>query len=87
MSVLQARDRLAAEAEKDFTKARTGGQDRRILDVGMIRQIISLRDDRHMRSEDIERNMGLAAGVVKALAAVSEARMGKRDKDDSGLYG
>ena len=54
--------------------------------MGMIRQIISLRDEKHMRSEDIEKNMGLAAGVVKGLAAVGEARVGKKDKDDSGLY-
>ena len=84
--MLEARNQIAAEAEKEFTKARVGGQDRRFLDVGMIRQILSLRDEKCMRGEDIERKLGLAHGVVNALAAVEEASMGKRDKDDAGLY-
>ena len=84
--MLEARNQIAAQAEKEFTKARVGGQNRRFLDIGMIRQVLSLRDEKRMRGEVIEQKLGLAHGVVRALAAVEEAKVGKRDKNDAGLY-
>ncbi|KAL9102228.1 MAG: hypothetical protein Q9163_002610 [Psora crenata] len=84
--ILESRNRLAAEAEKEFTRARTGGVGRRFLDIGIIRQILTMRDEKGMNAEEIERRMGLGKGVVGMLVAVGEGRMGKRDKDDSGIY-
>ncbi|KAL9629871.1 MAG: hypothetical protein Q9164_006682 [Protoblastenia rupestris] len=84
--VLESRSRLAAEAEEEFTRARMGGEGRRFLDVGIIRQILTLRDKEGMDAGQIEKNLGLRKGVVRMLAAVGEGRMGKRDKDDSGIY-
>ena len=84
--ILESRKRLAAEAEKEFTQARIGGEARRFLDVGMIRQILTLRDEKRMDAAQVERHMGLGKGVVGMLAAVSEAEIGKRDKDDTGIY-
>ena len=63
-----------------------GGEGRRFLDVGIIRQILTLRDKEGMDAGQIEKNLGLHKGVVRMLAAVGEGRMGKRDKDDSGIY-
>ena len=88
--VLRARERLQQEAEAEFT--RTGREEggKRFLDVSTIRQVIVLRDDRKMAEEQIEKNLGLAKGVVRGLGpkgVVGDVRVGKVTAEDSGLYG
>lgn len=88
LEVLSARDRIAEEAEKEFSSARRGvNSQRRFLDIGTIRQVLALRDQRGMSAVDIEKEMGLGTGVVASLAAVSEGRVGRKTADDSGLFG
>ena len=88
LAVLEARSRIADEAEEEHARVRVGEDTgRRFLDVGMIRQILVLRDRKGMKSADIERNLGLANGVVASLSAVGEARVGATTAEDAGLYG
>ena len=66
IAILEARQRLQEEAEKEFqTGGRVGG--RQFLDVITIRQILQMRDERGMKAEDIEQRMGLKKGVVARL--------------------
>lgn len=88
--VLRARERIQQEADAEFT--RTGREDggRRFLDISTIRQVIVLRDDKKMGEEQIEKNLGLANGVVRGLGpkgVVGDVRVGKVTAEDSGLYG
>lgn len=49
-----------------------------------------MRDDKAMGEEQIEKNLGLAKGVVRGLGAkgvVGDVRVGKVTAEDSGLYG
>jgi len=49
-----------------------------------------MRDDKGMSEGDIEKRLGLAGGVVRALGRqgiVSDVRVGKVTGEDSGLYG
>lgn len=49
-----------------------------------------MRDDKGMGEGDIEKSLGLAGGVVRALGPkgiVGDVRIGKITGDDSGLYG
>ncbi|KAI4787000.1 hypothetical protein E4T44_13757, partial [Aureobasidium sp. EXF-8845] len=58
LRVLQARAELAAEAENEFLEAgKTGGAGRRFLDIGTLRNIIAMRDDRNMSAAEIERGL------------------------------
>lgn len=86
--ILQARERIAAEAEREFAAARMGsvGEGRRFLDVGLIREALVLRDAKGMKGEEIEAKLGLRKGVMRLLARVGEARVGKVDAGDSGIY-
>ena len=63
-----------------------GGKGRRFLDLGTIREVISLRDEKMLPATEIESKMGLAEGVVDSLAAVRGVRVGKVTKDDAGIY-
>jgi len=77
---LTARESLAKEAEAEFARVRyEGGGGRRFLDVMTVRQVLMMRDDKHMNDADIEQKLGLAGGVVKRLgekAVVAEVGMG-----------
>ena len=88
---MRARTRLQQEAEAEFAKtSRSGGGKRSFLDVNTIRQILVMRDEKGMGEGDIEENLGLARGVVKALGQkgiVGDVRVGKVTAEDSGLYG
>ncbi|GAB7357157.1 hypothetical protein MBLNU459_g8150t1 [Dothideomycetes sp. NU459] len=67
--VLEARARLQDEAEREFMAAgRRGHGGRRFLDVGVVRQALLMRE-RGMADADIERHLGLGAGVVGELGA------------------
>lgn len=44
-----------------------GGEGRRFLDVGLLRRVLVLRDERGMEAREIERVMGLREGVVERL--------------------
>ena len=88
--VLRARERLQQEAELEFAKTGREGVGKRFLDISTIRQVIVLRDDKKMGEEQIEKNLGLAKGVVRGLGPkgiVGDVRVGKVTAEDSGLYG
>jgi len=78
--VLTARENLAKEAEAEFARVRyEGGGGRRFLDVMTVRQVLMMRDEKHITDTDIEQKLGLANGVVKRLGkkgVVEEASMG-----------
>ncbi|CAD0096183.1 unnamed protein product, partial [Aureobasidium mustum] len=60
--------RLAGEAEREFLEARKrGSAGRRFLDVGTLRNVITLRDQRNMSAAEIERTLGLRSGTVAKL--------------------
>jgi len=66
--VLEARAKFQDLAEKEFMDAgRRGHEGRRFLDVGTIRQILVMRDEKRTRESEIERVLGLAKGVVARL--------------------
>ncbi|KAI9682114.1 MAG: hypothetical protein M1817_000168 [Caeruleum heppii] len=68
IKVVQARDRLAGEAERETIEAgRRGHEGRRFLDVVLIRQILMLRDHKGVEAGEIERRLGLKRGVVGRL--------------------
>lgn len=68
IQILLARDRLAAEAEKEFTEAgRKSHPGRQFLDIFLIRQVLMLRDEKMVSPEEIERRLGLKPGVVQRL--------------------
>lgn len=67
--VLDARSRLQDEAEREFLDAgKRGHAGRKFLDVGVIRQVLMMRE-RGMEGADIERRLGLAAGVTRSLGS------------------
>lgn len=78
--VLTARENLAKEAEAEFARVRyEGGGGRRFLDIMTVRQVLMMRDEKHMTDSNIEQKLGLAGGVVKRLGTkgvVAEAGMG-----------
>lgn len=67
--LIAARKQFDIEAEAEFaTIGKSGYQGRRFLDVGTIRQILTMRDtQRELKDEEIERKLGLHAGVVRLL--------------------
>ena len=68
LRVLQARAELAAEAEKEFLEAgRTGDAGRRFLDIGTLRNVVTMRDQRNMSAAEIERALSLRSGTVAKL--------------------
>ena len=68
LRVLQARAELAAEAEREFLEAgKRGSAGRRFLDVGTLRNVVTMRDQRNMSAADIERALGLRSGTVAKL--------------------
>jgi len=89
--VLKARERLQQEAEAEFAKSsRSDGGGKRFLDVNTIRQVLVMRDEKGMGEGDIEKSLGLAGGVVRALGhrgIVGDVQVGKVTGEDSGLYG
>ena len=88
--VLAARERLQQQAEVEFAKTGKGDGGKSFLDVSTIRQLILMRDDKRMGGEEIEKRLGLAHGVVGRLGpkgVIGDARIGKIDKDDAGIYG
>lgn len=88
--LLKARERLQQEAEAEFAKtSRSDAEGKRFLDVNTLRQVLVMRDDKGMGERDIERTLGLAEGVVRALGQkgiVGDVRVGKVTREDSGLY-
>ena len=88
LEIIRARDRIAAEAEEEFSHARTGEDtQRQFLDMGTIRRVLTMRDQQGLSNDEIEQQVGLKKGVVASLAAVSEGHVGASTADDSGLYG
>lgn len=75
---------MAEEAEREFAKARVGGE-RRFLDVGTIRSVLAMREQ-GVGEGEIERRMGLGRGVVGLLRRVGHVSVGKVDAGDSGIY-
>ena len=72
----------------EFAAARRGkNSGRQFLDIGTIRQVLVMRDQKGMQVEEVERTMGLGKGIVQRLAAVREGRVGRKEAGDSGLYG
>ena len=65
--LLEARSRLAAEAEEEFANVGRKGHRRGVLDVITIRQILKLRDENGLSGEEIERQLELKRGVVSRL--------------------
>ena len=88
LEILEAKERIAQQAEEEFTRARRGvDTQRRYVDIGVIRQALAMRDGKGMKPEDIEKELGLGAGIVASLGAVAEGRMGRKTADDAGIYG
>ncbi|KAF2141023.1 uncharacterized protein K452DRAFT_251918 [Aplosporella prunicola CBS 121167] len=76
LAILAARERLQAEAENEFANVgRRGAPGRQFLDVGIVKQMFILRDQRGKSEEEIEKLLGLEKGMVKKLGTkgVSEA--------------
>ncbi|KAK6585032.1 hypothetical protein PZA11_003256 [Diplocarpon coronariae] len=70
VSLLTARYRLAAEAEREFSRTgKSSAEGRQFLDVCTIRQILLLRDEKGVEAGQIERSLGLREGVVASLGA------------------
>jgi hypothetical protein len=70
IALLQARERLAQEAEEEFENlGRRGAAGRRFLDVVTIRQVLMMRDDLRKGEEEIEQQLGLEKGVVGKLGS------------------
>ncbi|KAI4160405.1 MAG: hypothetical protein LQ342_005729 [Letrouitia transgressa] len=67
LQILRRREVLASEAEAEFSRQRAGGGGRRFLDAVRIREILVSRDQKRMTAEEIEKDMGLAPGVVEKL--------------------
>ncbi|KAI9797672.1 MAG: hypothetical protein M1833_005333 [Piccolia ochrophora] len=68
ITLLRARDRLAAEADVESREVgRRGHPGRQFLDVVALRQVLTLRDREGVDGREIERRMGLRSGVVKRL--------------------
>lgn len=80
IQVLTARERLAEEAEQEFSRVgRMGHTDRRFLDVSTIRQVLMLRDEKGLAGGEIEKILGLKRGVVGKLGpkgVVGDTSMG-----------
>ena len=88
--VLTARERLQQHAKVEFAKTGRGHGGKSFLDVSTIRQLILMRDEKGMGAEAIEKSLGLAQGVVGRLGpsgVVGDAKVGKVEKDDAGIYG
>lgn len=67
MSLLAAREKIAAEAEEEFSNI--GKKDvpgRRFLDVYTLRQVLQMRSN-GITAEEIEENLGLKRGSVGLL--------------------
>ncbi|KAI4111594.1 MAG: hypothetical protein LQ339_000465 [Xanthoria mediterranea] len=87
LQILSRRAEIAAEADAEFTRLRGGGEGRRFLDVGSIREVLAMRDGRGMREGEIEGLLGLRRGVVGRLGqrgVVGEAGLGA-EKDGGWL--
>ncbi|KAK7708814.1 hypothetical protein SLS57_008875 [Botryosphaeria dothidea] len=68
LTILSARERLAAEAEQEFANVgRRGAPGRRFLDVVEVRKALVLRDQRGKAPGEIEKRLGLGEGVVGKL--------------------
>ncbi|KAL9015716.1 MAG: hypothetical protein Q9185_006894 [Variospora sp. 1 TL-2023] len=82
LTMLSRRSELAQEAEAEFARVRYGGDSeggRRFLDVVKIREVLVMRDERKMSEREIERRLGLQAGLVARLGGkdvVREAGLG-----------
>lgn len=67
LSALEARERLAREAEEEFESlGLSGGQGRRFLTSGMIRDVLVMRE-RGASDGEIENRFNLRRGVVRRL--------------------
>ena len=87
--VLAAREHLQQQAEIEFARTGRGDGRKSFLDISTIRELILLRDEKGMGGADIEKKLGLAHGVVGRLGpsgVIGDARIGKIDKDDAGIY-
>lgn len=68
LRVLEARAQLASEAEREFLETgKRGSEGRRFLDIGTLRSVVTLRDQRGMEAKEIERQLGLKSGIVARL--------------------
>lgn len=68
LQILQARERFAKEAEREFDEiGRSTASGRRYLDVITIRHALMLRDQQRLPAREIERKLGLKEGVVDEL--------------------
>ena len=67
LSALEARERLSREAEEEFESlGLSGGQGRRFLTSGMIRDVLVMRE-RGASDGEIENRFNLRRGVVRRL--------------------
>ncbi|MCJ1471756.1 hypothetical protein MMC13_000396 [Lambiella insularis] len=68
LQILDARNRLTDAAETEFAQmGRRGFEGKEFLDVVLIRQALSLRDEKGLADADIEKRLGLKSGVVARL--------------------
>lgn len=66
--MLEARERLQQQADMELQQARKPGfEGRSFVDSTTIRQIIAMRDDRGMSSDQIEKLLELKKGTVERL--------------------
>lgn len=80
LQILDSRNRLSSAAEAEFAQmGRSGFEGKEFLDVVLIRQALSLRDEKGLANVEIEKRLGLKSGVVARLGAtgtVGDASMG-----------
>lgn len=65
--IFEARMRIQEQAEKEFARGVRDGQGRQFLDPYTIRQILVQRDEQGKTATEIEKTLGLRAGVVARL--------------------
>lgn len=88
LQILSRRAEIAAEADAEFTRLRGGGEGRRFLDVGTIREVLAMRDGKGMAEGEIEGRLGLRRGVVGRLGqrgVVGEAGLGAEKEGGGSL--
>jgi len=67
LRILQSRQQLQDEAERELDQiGRRGFEGRKFVDIGSIRDAISLRDS-GMRASDIEKRLGMRTGSIAKL--------------------
>lgn len=71
LQILAQRERIAQVAERErIDSGKVGFQGRSLIDVGLVRKCLVLRDEGGVSASEIEKKLGLKAGLVASLGKV-----------------